>query len=144
MSKETFMRVEPYLNFGGRTKEALAFYAEKLGAKTEFVMHFKESPEAQKAPPDWQDKVLHTTFSIGSSQLMASDGMPGQPHPGYHGFSLSVMAEDVAAGEKRFNALADGGKITMPWAKTFWSPGFGMLVDKFGVSWMVSVEHKEE
>jgi PhnB protein len=136
--------VQPYLHFGGRAKEALAFYAETLGAKTEFVMLFKDSPEAERTPQDWQDKIMHTTFSIGSSQLMASDGAPGQPHAGFHGFALSIQTDSVAAGEKLFNTLSAGGKVTVPWAKTFFSPGFGILVDKFGVGWMVYVPHEEQ
>ena len=135
--------VQPYLFFGGRCEEAIAFYRKALSAEVEMVKKFSESP--QKAPPGqlapgWEDKVMHASFRVGPSTIMASDGHgPGQEHKGY-ALALNVATEGDA--DRAFAALSEGGKVTMPMARTFWSPKFGMLTDKFGVMWMVSVEHK--
>ncbi len=134
------MQVQPYLNFYGRCEEALAFYKEKLGAEVLFQMRFKEAPPEYAGPPELGERIMHATFKIGSSIVMASDGNPQQPKAGYAGCTLSINLDDVAAGEKLFNALADGGQIGMPWGKTFWAKGVGMVADKFGVPWMVNVE----
>ena len=132
--------VQPYLFFGGRCEEALEFYRAALGAKTEFVMRYKDSPEAMppgQLPPGWESKVMHANFRVGGTQLMASDGnVAGQK---FEGFSLSLAVPTAAEAERAFAALATGGKIGMPLGKTFWSPCFGMVTDKFGVGWMVSV-----
>jgi PhnB protein len=90
------------------------------------------------------DKVMHVSFKIGSSIVMASDGDLSKPATGYSGFSLSIAPDDVASGEKIFNGLAEGGQIGMPWQETFWALGFGMVTDKFGVSWMVNVERPQQ
>jgi PhnB protein len=140
--QEPIMQVQPYLNFYGRCEEALEFYRQKLGAETLFLMRFKESPEAEKTPAEWLDKVLHTTFRIGDSQLMASDGMCN--NTGAHqGYSLSLDPTNVEEGKRLFDALADGGSVTMPYGPTFWAQGFGMLTDRFGVHWMINVMKPE-
>jgi PhnB protein len=135
--------IQPYLFFRGRCEEALAFYATALGAKVDFLMHYKDSPEP--APPGmlapgFENKVMHVTFHIGPNILMASDGCgeSGQ----IDGFKLSYAVETQAEAERAFNALAAGGKVEMPLTKTFWSPCFGMLVDRFGIGWMVSIPGK--
>ncbi len=136
------MMVQPYLFFAGRCDEALTFYGKVLGAKVEFLMRFKEAPAGSEPaiPAQWQDKVMHANIVIGSTQIMASDGMCEEDKKdAFSGFSLSVSVKDVAEGEKILTALSDGGKVTMPFQATFWSPGFGMAVDRFGVSWMVAV-----
>jgi PhnB protein len=133
------MRLEAYLFFNGRTEEALAFYAEAIGAETLSLLRFKDSPEATNATPEWQDKVMHATFSIGSSVIMASDGVHAAPQK-YSGFSVSIIADDFSSGEKMFAALSKGGEIRMPWQPTFWTKGFGMISDKFGMPWMVAVD----
>ncbi|CAN7256664.1 VOC family protein [Caballeronia sp. dw_19] len=132
------MRLEPYLFFNGRTEEALAFYQKALGAETLSVLHFKDSPEGVKATPEWLDKVMHATFRIGASLIMASDGVNAAPQV-FSGFSISISADDLASGEKMFTALSDGGDVRMAWQRTFWTSGFGMVCDRFGIPWMVTV-----
>ena len=131
--------VEPYLFFEGRAEEALAFYQKALGAKLEMMMRNKESPEppppGMKAPAE---KIMHASILIDGARVMASDGMcSGKPN--FQGFSLSVTAASEAEAKRKFDALAEGGKVTLPLGKTFFSPAFGMLTDRFGVGWMVMV-----
>ena len=127
--------------FNGRCEEAVEFYRKALGATLEFSMRFKESPEPPPpgmVPPGFENKIMHCSFRIGATTLMASDGCSaGQPK--FEGFSLSISVQNEAEADRAFAALADGGKIGMPLGKTFWSPCFGMVEDRFGVSWMVSV-----
>jgi PhnB protein len=132
--------VQSYLFFGGRCQEALEFYRTTLGAQVDMVMLFKDSPEP--VPPDmlqpgFESKVMHASFRIGETTLMASDGCGEATH--FDGFSLSLSVPTEAEADRAFAALADGGEVTMPLGKTFWSPRFGMLTDRFGVGWMVSV-----
>jgi len=133
--------IHPYLFFNGRCEEALAFYAAAIGAKVEMVMRFNESPDPVPAgmlPPCFEKKVMHASFHVGGSLMMASDGCGGgdQEHKGY---SLSLSVPTAADADRVFAALSDGGKVTMPLGKTFWSPRFGMVTDRFGVAWMVNV-----
>jgi PhnB protein len=133
------MRLEPYLFFNGRTEEALAFYQKAIGAETLSILHFKDSPEGLvNATPEWLEKVMHATFRIGSSIIMASDGVNADRQI-FSGFSISIAADDIASGQKMFDALSAGGDVRMAWQPTFWSPGFGMVSDKFGMPWMVTV-----
>jgi len=133
--------VQPYLFFNGRCEEALEFYRNAVGAKMEMLSRFKDAPEPGMMQPGMEDKIMHASFRIGETLLMASDGRcDGQPR--FEGFSLSIIVADEEKAESVFNALAESGKITMPLAETFWAPKFGMLEDKFGVGWMVSVQHK--
>jgi PhnB protein len=132
--------VQPYLFFNGRCEEALEFYQSALGARREMLMRYKESPVAPPpgmVPPGWEDKVMHTSFRVGSTTIMASDGC--EPGTGFRGFSLSLSLPTEAAAQRCFAALAEGGKVTMPLGKTFWSPCFGMVTDRFGLGWMVTV-----
>ncbi len=132
------MQVQPYLFFDGRAEEALEFYRKTLGAQVQMLMRFKESPEPipGKAPPG--DKVMHAELRIGDATVMASDGnCTGRPS--FQGFSLTLDAPDEAAAKRLFGALAEGGQVQMPLGKTFFSPAFGMVADRFGVSWMVMV-----
>ena len=140
------MQIQPYLFFDGRCEEAIAFYRDALSAQELMKMRFKDAPPSDdyQTPPEFSDKIMHATLAIGSTHLLLSDGQCGQEKVAYSGFSLSVTANDVASGEKYFNALSQGGQITMPFQKTFWTEGFGMLVDKFGVPWMVNVQHEGE
>jgi PhnB protein len=133
-------QVQPYLFFEGRCEEAIEFYKGALGAKVEMMMRFRENPDPQPGmcAPGSEDKIMHAAFHVGDSLVMASDGMAGGK-PEFKGFSLSVNAEDAAHADKLFNALAKGGKVTLPLGKTFFSPRFGMVTDKFGVGWMVIV-----
>src|SRR6266446_2960535 len=132
--------VQPYLFFGGRCEEALEFYRAALGAQVHVLMHYKDSPEPQPPgmlAPGWENKVMHATFRIGGTTLMASDGC--EEGGGFTGFSLSLAVPSQADADRAFAALADGGQVRMPLSKTFWSPCFGMVADRFGVGWMVSV-----
>ncbi len=132
--------VQPYLCFGGRCEEAIAFYRTALGAQVEMLMRFKESPEPQPLgimPPNWGEKVMHASFTIGGSQIMASDGW--SETRGFTGFTLSLALPDEAEVRRAFSALSDGGKVGMPLGKTFWSPCFGTVTDRFGLNWMVTV-----
>ena len=132
--------VQPYLFFGGRCNEALEFYRTTIGAQVEMQMLYKDSPEPTPPgmlPPGFENKVMHATFRIGGTTLMASDGCDEISRFG--GFSLSLAVPTEAEANRAFAALADGGHVQMPLAKTFWSPCFGMLTDRFGLAWMVSV-----
>ena len=135
------MQVQPYLFFEGRCEEALEFYRQALDAQVDMLMRFKESPEAPPpgaVAPGSEDKVMHASFRVGDSTLMASDG-GCSGRSGFQGVTLSLNLADAAEAERRFAALAEGGEVQMPLGATFWSPAFGMLVDRFGVSWMVNV-----
>ncbi len=141
------MQVQPYLFFGGRCEEALVFYCNALGVQQSFVfaMRYKDAPPdahagGQPLPPEWEDKIMHANLTLGGMQFMVSDGMPGDVNQQYAGFSLSVSASSVEEGQRVFDALATEGSITMPYQKTFWAEGFGMLVDRFGVPWMVNCD----
>ena len=132
------MLVQSYLFFDGRCEEALDFYRDTVGAKVERLMRFKDSPEppSMECAPDSGDKVMHANFRIGDTELMASDGQ-AQGNPEFKGFALSLTVTDGAEAQRKFAALGEGGKIVMPLGKTFFSPSFGMVVDRFGVTWMV-------
>jgi PhnB protein len=135
------MQIQPYLFFDGRCEEAVEFYRNALGAEVTMLMRFKDNPEPPEAgnvPPDAGEKVMHSSFRIGDSTVMASDGQClGQPS--FQGFSLSLSVANDTEAERLFAALADGGQVQMPLTRTFFSPRFGMVADRFGVSWMVIV-----
>lgn len=134
------METQPYLFFDGRCEEALQFYRTAAGAEIIMIMRFSESPEPQPpgvVPPGAENKVMHAAIRIGDSTVFASDGRClGSPE--FKGFALSLTA-DADEATRLFTALADGGQIMMPLAKTFFSPNFGMLTDRFGVPWMIYV-----
>ncbi|HEX8874942.1 MAG TPA: VOC family protein [Nitrosospira sp.] len=135
------MQVQPYLFFDGRCEEAVEFYRGALGAEVTMLMRFKDSPEppqAGMAPHCAEDKIMHASFRVGDTTVMASDGRC-QGQASFQGFSLSITAAGVAEAERLFAALADGGQVQMPLTKTFFSPLFGMVADRFGVSWMIIV-----
>ena len=133
------MQLNPYLLFNGDCAEAFKFYEETLGGKIEGLHTFAGSPAAEHAPPEWGDKVLHATISIGDYKLMGSDAPPGR-YEKPTGISVSISLNDREKGERIFNALAEGGTTTMPFGKTFWADGFGMCTDRFGIPWMVNCE----
>ena len=135
------MNIQPYLFFDGRCAEALDFYKLILGAEVLMLMHFKENPEEPKpgtVPPGSDDKVMHTSFRIGDSVLMASDGRC-TGNPVFHGMVLTLNVKDAAEADRLYSAPGDGGQIQMPMTKTFFSPRFGMVADRFGISWMIIV-----
>lgn len=135
--------VEVYLFFNGRCEEAVEFYRKAVGAQVEMMMRHKESPEPSPPgmlPSGFENKIMHCSLRVGQTRVMASDGCSvGKPN--FEGFSLSVSVANEAEAERVFKALSEGGQVKMPLTKTFWSPRFGMLEDRFGLGWMVSVEH---
>ena len=135
------MQTQIYLFFDGRTEEALDFYKKTLGVEVEMLMRFKDAPpEArQGCAPGSENKVMHSCFKLGDQRVMASDGR-NQGKPEFRGFSLTLAVKSEAEVDRLFAALSDGGKVEMPLGKTFFSPRFGVLSDKFGVGWMVMVE----
>jgi PhnB protein len=132
------MQAQPYLFFEGRCEEALEFYRHALGAEVTGLMRSKDSPDPGMTIPGAEDKVIHATFKIGETTVLASDGRCQGP-PSFQGFALSLTVPSETEAERRFAALLDGGQVLMPLTKTFFSPSFGMVADRFGVSWMVYV-----
>lgn len=130
------MQVNAYLIFDGKCDEALEFYKKKLGAEVTALMRFKEAPDQSQIKPESKDKVMHAEFTVGETKVMASDGYC-KGAPKFDGFSLVIQCKDDAEAAKQFNALGDGGQVTMPLGKTFFASSFGMVTDKFGVGWMV-------
>jgi len=135
------MQVQPYLFFDGRCEEALEFYRGALGAEVTMLMRVKENPDPippDMYPPGSDDKVMHASFTIGETTLMASDGR-AQGKPVFQGFSLSLSVPNDAEAQRLFSALGEGGQVQMPLAKTFFASSFGMVADRFGVGWMIIV-----
>lgn len=139
-AEEKTMLVQSYLFFDGCCEEAVDFYRSALGAELEMLMRYQDAPDPPAPgmiPAGWGGKVMHCSFKIGQTQVMASDSR-ATDGGGYRGFSLSIATHDAARAAQVFKALAEGGQVAMPLGPTFWSPGFGMLTDRFGVSWMVN------
>jgi len=135
------MQVQAYLFFAGRCEEAIEFYRKAIGAEVVMLMRFKDSPEPAQPgmiPPGSEDKIMHASLRIGDTIVMASDGQC-EGAPRFEGFCLSLAVANEAEADRVFGPLAQGGTVQMPLTKTFWSPRFGMLTDRFGVGWMVSV-----
>jgi PhnB protein len=133
--------IQPYLFFNGSCEKAIEFYRKALGAEVEMIMRFKDSPEKPQpgmVPPGFENKIMHSSFRVGETTIMASDGCSADK-TNFQGFSLALSVATEAEADRAFAALADGGQVRMPLAKTFWSPRFGMVADRFGVAWMVSV-----
>jgi PhnB protein len=133
------MHIRSYLVFNGRCEEAIEFYKQALGAKVEVMMRFKEAPRDHKCSPGTENHIMHACLRIGDTAVMASDGM-AQSKPEFKGFSLALNAKNEAEADRLFAKLSEGGQVHMPLGKTFFSPRFGTVADKFGVSWMVVVE----
>jgi PhnB protein len=134
--------VQPYLFFDGRCNEAIEFYRQALDAEVTMLMRFKDSPDPTMCAPGSENKVMHANLSTGETQVMASDGRC-QGKPNFQGFALSLSVPTVAEADRRFAAPAKGGEVQMPMAKTFFSPRFGMVTDRFGVAWMILVPSAE-
>ena len=134
-------QIQPYLFFEGRCEEAVEFYRKALGAELVMLMRYKESPDPPPPgmlPPGSENRVMHACLRIGEATMLASDGgCSGKP--GFQGFSLTLQVPDEATADRFFAALAAGGQVQMPLGKTFWSPRFGMVADRFGVGWMINV-----
>jgi PhnB protein len=136
------MQVQSYLFYNGRCQEALDFYKQAVGAEVVFLMHYNESPEPcapGMIPAGFETKIMHATFRIGDTDIMAADGNSNNP-PKFDGFSLSLTLKTPEQAERAFNALSEGGQVSLPLTQTFFSPKFGMLTDRFGVPWMLMVE----
>ena len=134
------MQLQPYLFFDGRCQEAIDFYKTTIGAQVETIMRWKDCPDKTACTPQNAEKVMHASVKIGDTAVLASDGRC-EGKPDFKGFALTITAKTEAEADKVFGALADGGQVQMPLAKTFFSPKFGMCADKFGVGWMVLVAH---
>lgn len=131
------MKLNPHLNFNGNCAEAYHFYEQHLGAKTLFSLSYGASPMAGEFPAEYADKIMHATIEIGDVTVMGSDTPPGyyqQPN----GFCVSLSFDDVAEAERIFNALSENGTVNMPLQQTFWAKRFGMVIDQFGIPWMVN------
>ena len=137
------MQIESYLFFGGNCEEALGFYKQCLGGKIEPLMRYEGSPmDTGQLPAQWKQKVMHSVFECEGARFMASDTMPGAPRPIYGGFAMSLhVPGDGERARQVFEALSQGGQVTMPFAPPFWGGHFGMLTDRFGVPWMVTSDH---
>jgi len=136
------MLIQPYLFLDGRCEEAINFYKKAVGAEVQMLMHYKDAPDKSMVAPGTEDKVMHACIKVGDSPVMLSDGRcTGKQN--FQGFALSLTVPDEAEAKKRFAALGEGGQVQMPLSKTFFSPSFGMVADRFGVSWMVIVMGKE-
>ena len=132
------MTLEPYLFFDGRAEEAIDFYKSQLGANVVAVMRYKDNPQPEHNPPGSDNKVMHSLLRFGDAGVMISDGNCGG-RPALQGFALTLQASDEADAKRKFSALSQGGQVQMPLTQTFWSPKFGMLTDRYGLGWMVSV-----
>ena len=132
------MRLQPYLHFDGDCREAFTFYREVLGGDLGTMMTYGEGPPGL-AGPEWRDKILHATLAIGEQELLGSDAAPGGYRPPA-GFDVTIAGVDVDEGKRIFAALARGGAVTMPMQETFWTAGFGMLTDRFGIRWMINCD----
>jgi PhnB protein len=132
------MKMSVHLNFNGNCKDAFDFYQKVFKADTPFSMTYGQAPEGAPVPADWGDKVMHTAIPLGSGVLMGCDAPPDRTKP-MGGFQVCMEDKDQAEVKRIFDALSDGGNVSMPLTKTFWSPLFGMLTDKYGVGWMLSV-----
>ena len=134
------MQLNAYLYFNGQCEEAFKFYEQLLGGKIEAMFPHAGTPAEQYVPPEWRDKIMHALLSVGGSVLMGSDAPPGHYHEASKGFSVNIGLQDPEEAERIFHALAENGKVNMPIEKTFWAERFGMLVDRFGIPWMINCE----
>lgn len=133
------MQMNPYLSFRGDCEAAFTFYAKCFGGELGQMFRYGGSPMARDVPPDWADKVMHTTLTVGGQVMMAGDVAP-ERYEAPKGFSMSLHMKDPAQADRVFEQLAAGGQVVLPLAKTFWAERFGMVVDRFGISWMINCE----
>lgn len=135
------MQLNPYLIFNGQCRAAFEFYEQCLGGEITTIMTHAESPSSmtEHLPPEWHDKILHVELMIDDKELMGSDAPPGY-YEAPEGFSVSISLNDLAKAERIFDTLAEGGKVQMAFQQTFWADRFGMLIDQFGIPWMINCE----
>ena len=137
------MQVSPYLSFNGECEAAFTFYARCLGGELGSIFRYAGTSLAHQVPADWQDKVMHGSVTVGDLVLMGGDVAPDR-YEAPRGFSLSIQIASATEAERIFNALGEGGSVTMPLEKTFWAERFGMLVDRFGIPWMINCEGSDQ
>jgi PhnB protein len=134
------VQVNAYLNFTGQCEEAFQFYEQLLGGKIEGLFRYSGSPMDGQMPPDWGNKIMHATLSVEHNQIMGADTPPGQGGGPAKRFCMSIGLKDPDEAKRIFNGLAEGGSVQMPLQQTFWAAQFGMLVDRFGIPWMINCE----
>lgn len=135
------MKINAYLTFNGNCEEAMRFYASCLGGTLDPINTFGDTPACDHVPADHRDKIMHARLTVGDQVLMASDNMPDYPYDGVKGCSIALNVDSIAEAQRVFAALSEQGQVIMPLDKTFWAVSFGMLVDRFGVPWLVNCEH---
>jgi len=133
------MQMNPYLSFNGQCEAAFKFYEEYLGGQIGAIFRYAGTPFEDHVPADWQDKVMHGSLTVGEQVLMGGDVAPDR-YEEPRGFSLSLQIKDTTEAERMFRELGNGGRITMPLEKTFWAERFGMVVDRFGIPWLINCE----
>ena len=136
------MQLNPYLSFKGECEAAFKYYEQHLGAKLGLIFRYEGTPIGDHVSPDWQDKIMHGSITIGAQTLMGADVAP-ENYEVPKGFSLSLHPTGVSEAERVFQALADGGRVVMALEKTFWAERFGMVVDRFGIPWLINCEGSE-
>jgi PhnB protein len=132
------MQMNIHLNFPGNCAQAFDFYKQVFGVREAMTMRYGDAPEGSPVPPDWKNKIMHTSIPLGAGLLMGCDAPPGEATP-IGGFQISVESKDEKEVKRIFDALKEGGRVLMEMSPTFWSPLFGMCTDQFGVAWMVGV-----
>jgi len=134
------MQLNSYLYFNGQCEEAFKFYEQLFDGKIVAMFPHAGSPAEQHVPPEWREKIMHARLTIGANVLMGSDAPPGHYHDGSKGYSVSVSVESPEEAERLYQALSENGKVNMPIQETFWAVRFAMLVDRFGIPWMINCE----
>jgi PhnB protein len=137
------MQLNAYLYFNGQCEEAFQFYEKLFGGKIEALFRHRGSPAEQQTPPEWLDKIMHARLNVGNNTLMGSDAPPGHYHDGSKGYSVSIGLNEIKEAERIYQGLAEKGKVNMPLQPTFWAARFAMLVDRFGISWMINCEAQQ-
>ncbi len=134
------MKLNPCLTFNGQCEAAFKFYEQVLGGKIQTIMTWGDSPMAEHVSPEWRDRIIHATLIVGGTELMGGDAPPDRYEGQPRSFAVTIQVQDPAEADRAFNALAENGTVTMPIQQTFWSSRFGMLVDQFGIPWMINCE----
>jgi PhnB protein len=137
------MQMNPYLSFGGDCEEAFNFYEKCLDGKLGEIFRYAGTPVSEQVPADWQNKVMHGSMTIGEQVLMGADIAPDR-YEKPQGFSLSLQIKNTTQAERIFQILAKDGTVVLPLQQTFWAARFGMLVDRFGIPWMINCEGSEQ
>jgi len=133
------MQLSPMVNFNGQCEEAFKFYEQCFGSRIQTMMTWGDSPMADQVSTEWRDKIVHATLIVGETSLLGNDAPPDS-YEAPKGISVTIHIKDVSEAERVFKALAENGTVQMPFEQTFWSAGFGMCVDRFGIPWMINTE----